>query len=148
MLTFAVPSQNFSFRCHRDGANVYSVNALSFHPIHGTFSTAGSDGTFNFWDKDSKQRLKSFSNVGGPIPCTTFNRNGSIFAYAVSYDWSKVGGFRVLDMERNKHARLTRLTRQGYTGRTMPTVGGQNADRIFLHAAKDEDVRPRVLKKR
>lgn len=26
--------------------------------IHHTFATAGSDGAFNFWDKDSKQRLK------------------------------------------------------------------------------------------
>ena len=48
---------NFSFRCHRDTPttnqrdpiNVYSVNAISFHPQHGTFSTAGSDGSFHFW---------------------------------------------------------------------------------------------------
>jgi len=66
------------------------VNAISFHPLHGTFSTAGSDGTFNFWDKDSKQRLKGFSNIGSPISATTFNRNGTFFAYAAAYDWSKV----------------------------------------------------------
>ena len=84
-------SKNFSFKCHRDESkNVYSVNDISFHPMYGTFSTAGSDGTVSFWDKDSKQRLKPFSNVNGTIPCTTFNRNGNIFAYAVSYDWSKV----------------------------------------------------------
>jgi WD40 repeat protein len=85
-------SKNFSFKCHRDNSNnVYAVNAISFHPIHGTFSTAGADGTFSFWDKDSKQRLKPFPSVNGQIPCTSFNRNGTIFAYAVSYDWSKVG---------------------------------------------------------
>jgi mRNA export factor len=84
-----VARNNFSFKCHRDNSQVYSVNAISFHPVHGTFSTAGSDGTFNFWDKDSKQRLKMFPSVGAPIPCTTFNRNGTIFAYAASYDWSK-----------------------------------------------------------
>lgn len=84
-------SKNFSFRCHRDESkNVFSVNAINFHPTYGTFSTAGSDGTVSFWDKDSKQRLKPFSNVNGTIPCTAFNRNGAIFAYAVSYDWSKV----------------------------------------------------------
>jgi len=83
---------NFSFKCHRDTANnVFSVNAISFHPLFGTFSTAGSDGTFNFWDKDSKQRLKQFNNVGGPIISSAFSRNGSIFAYAMGYDWSKVG---------------------------------------------------------
>jgi WD40 repeat protein len=84
-------SKNFSFKCHRDEAkNIFSVNALSFHPTYGTFSTAGADGTVSFWDKDSKQRLKAFSNVNGTIPCTAFNRTGNIFAYAVSYDWSKV----------------------------------------------------------
>lgn len=29
--------------------------------VQGTFATAGSDGAFNFWDKDSKQRLKVLS---------------------------------------------------------------------------------------
>jgi mRNA export factor len=85
---------NFSFKCHRDPptnnvVNVYSVNDISFHPVHGTFSTAGSDGTFHFWDKDAKHRLKGYPNVGGSIVATTFNKTGSIFAYAISYDWSK-----------------------------------------------------------
>ncbi len=51
--------------------------------------TAGSDGAFNFWDKDSKQRLKAMLKSSQPIPCGTFNRDGSIYAYAVSYDWSR-----------------------------------------------------------
>ena len=80
---------NFSFKCHRDDKNVYSVNDISFHPGYGTFSTAGSDGCFNFWDKDSKQRLKVAPSVGTPISATAFNYNGSIFSYAASYDWSK-----------------------------------------------------------
>ncbi|KAK1828358.1 WD40-repeat-containing domain protein [Podospora conica] len=87
-------SLNFSFKCHRDppqgnSTNVYAVNDISFHPQHGTFSTAGSDGTFHFWDKDAKHRLKGYPNVGGSIASTTFNKTGSIFAYAISYDWSK-----------------------------------------------------------
>ncbi|KAF2461270.1 putative nuclear pore complex protein [Lineolata rhizophorae] len=87
---------NFSFKCHRqnepnqrDSAKVYSVNAISFHPVHGTFSTAGSDGTFHFWDKDAKHRLKGYPEVGGSISATDFNCKGTIFTYAVSYDWSK-----------------------------------------------------------
>ncbi|KAF3675216.1 Protein RAE1 [Capsicum annuum] len=56
---------------------------------HGTFATAGSDGAFNFWDKDSKQRLKAMSRCSQPIPCSAFNNDGSIYAYAVCYDWSK-----------------------------------------------------------
>ncbi|KAH9715607.1 protein RAE1 [Citrus sinensis] len=82
-------SKNFTFKCHRDGSEIYSVNSLNFHPIHHTFATAGSDGAFNFWDKDSKQRLKAMSRCGQPIPCSTFNTDGSIFAYSVCYDWSK-----------------------------------------------------------
>jgi len=89
-------SLNFSFKCHRqqdpsarDVAKVYSVNAISFHPQHGTFSTAGSDGTFHFWDKDAKHRLKGYPEVGGSITATGFSKDGNIFAYAISYDWSK-----------------------------------------------------------
>lgn len=87
-------TSNFSFKCHRDPpqgnvTNVYSVNDISFHPQHGTFSTAGSDGTFHFWDKDAKHRLKGYPTVGGSITATTFNQSGSIFAYAIGYDWSK-----------------------------------------------------------
>ncbi|KAF2718198.1 WD40 repeat-like protein [Polychaeton citri CBS 116435] len=87
---------NFSFKCHRQTSttdrnvsDVYSVNAISFHPEHGTFSTAGSDGAFHFWDKDAKHRLKGYPSVGAPITATDFNRTGAIFAYAISYDWSK-----------------------------------------------------------
>lgn len=120
----------FSFRCHRklpNGApanstrttllnsetHLYAVNSISFHPIYGTFSTAGSDGTFCFWDKDAKQRLKNFPNVGACITATAFNRNGSIFAYARGYDWS-----------------------QGYQGNRpdYPTD-------IKLHSVKDEEIK-------
>ncbi|KAF3674393.1 mRNA export factor [Capsicum annuum] len=82
-------SKNFTFKCHREGNEIYAVNSLNFHPTHGTFATAGSDGSFNFWDKDSKQRLKAMSRCSQPIPCSAFNNDGSIYAYAVCYDWSK-----------------------------------------------------------
>lgn len=85
----AQASRNFTFKCHRDQSDVYAVNSIAFHPTYGTFATAGADGAFNFWDKDSKQRLKAMSRANAPIPCGTFNRDGSIYAYAVSYDWSK-----------------------------------------------------------
>lgn len=93
-LTYCSNRSNFSFKCHRDPVqnnvvNVHAVNDISFHPVHGTFSTAGSDGTFHFWDKDAKHRLKGYPNVGGSITSTKFNKTGSIFAYAICYDWSK-----------------------------------------------------------
>jgi len=82
-------TKNFAFKCHREANDIYAVNSLTFHPTYGTFATTGSDGTFNFWDKDSRQRLKAFTKCSAPIPCGSFNKEGSIFAYAVSYDWSK-----------------------------------------------------------
>lgn len=85
----AQSSKNFTFKCHREGNDIFSVNSLNFHPVHHTFATAGSDGAFNFWDKDSKQRLKAFSRCPQPISCSTFNNDGSIFAYGVCYDWSR-----------------------------------------------------------
>ncbi|CAH8392654.1 unnamed protein product [Eruca vesicaria subsp. sativa] len=69
----AQQNKNFTFKCHRDGNEIYSVNALNFHPVQGTFATAGSDGAFNFWDKDSKQRLKAMSRCSQPIPCSSLS---------------------------------------------------------------------------
>lgn len=90
--------KNFSFKCHREERQgndgkpfsfVYSVNSIAFHPM-GTFATCGSDGAYTFWDKDSKQRLKMFKNANQPVTAGAFNATGTIFAYALSYDWSKV----------------------------------------------------------
>ncbi|RZC46970.1 hypothetical protein C5167_039920 [Papaver somniferum] len=81
--------KHFSFDCHREGEKVYSVNSLNFHPVYHTFASAGSDGAFNFWDKDSKLRLKAMSRCNNPITCSAFTSDGLIYAYAVCYDWSK-----------------------------------------------------------
>lgn len=62
---------------------------LCIPSVHSTFSTAGSDGGFNFWDKDNKHRLKPFQRMNQPITATAFSADGNIFAYAVGYDWSK-----------------------------------------------------------
>eukprot|EP01098_Paradermamoeba_levis_P007098 TRINITY_DN2951_c0_g1_i1.p1 TRINITY_DN2951_c0_g1~~TRINITY_DN2951_c0_g1_i1.p1 ORF type:complete len:339 (+),score=75.17 TRINITY_DN2951_c0_g1_i1:124-1140(+) len=84
--------KNFIFKCHRETNNnttdVYAVNGIAFHPV-GTFATCGSDGVYNFWDKDSKQRLKYTPKFNLPISSCSFNNDGNLFAYAVSYDWSK-----------------------------------------------------------
>ena len=61
----------------------------------------------------------AFDQAPGPISATAFNRNGSIFAYAVSYDWSK-----------------------GYTGMT---AGHPN--KIMLHACKEDEVKKRPAKR-
>ncbi|KAK8113226.1 WD40 repeat-like protein [Apiospora sp. TS-2023a] len=122
-------SNDFTFKCHRSAPNnkqttkVYTVNDVQFHPVHTTvFATAGSDGAFVFWDRESRHRRAHYDEPattdlppavvataaaknnkpfakgsaqqggGGPtraaITTTAFNRDGSLFAYAVGYDWS------------------------------------------------------------
>ncbi|KAL6937869.1 RNA export factor gle2 [Hanseniaspora osmophila] len=129
----------FSFKCHRPNtqtvggtssslgsassgpvgksspAYVYAVNSISFHPTYGTFATAGGDGSINFWDKDLRHRLKGFPSFKAPISVGTFNRSGSIYAYAISYDWA-----------------------QGHNGRKpeYPNV-------IRLHQSSDDEVKER-----
>ena len=53
-------------------------------------ATVGSDGKFNFWDRDNRNLLKRSEAMEQSISCCAFNHTGQIFAYAVSYDWSKV----------------------------------------------------------
>lgn len=83
--------RNFAFKCHRLNNNndIYSVNAIDFHPKYGTFATVGSDGTYNFWDKDARQRVGKFKQINQTLSAGIFSPEGSIFSYAVSYDWSK-----------------------------------------------------------
>jgi len=112
-------ADNFAFRCHRENNNndLYAVNSISFHPIFGTFATAGADGTYNFWDKDSRQRLKQFPKGPQPIPCAAFNNDGTIYAYASSYDWSKGA--------------------ENYNP-------AQSKNSIFLHSVVELEVKPRA----
>eukprot|EP01083_Nonionella_stella_P132731 403551_1 len=84
---FDNPKLSFAFKCHRSDDKIYPVNSIAFHPL-GTFSTAGGDGNFLFWDKDAKQRLKLFKPLSVPIVDCKFNKDGTIFAYACAYDWS------------------------------------------------------------
>jgi len=81
-------SANFAFKCHRNDKDIYAINDIAFHNL-GTFATCGSDGNYIFWDKDSKQKLKSFSPCPLPVTCCEFNPGGNLFAYAMGYDWSK-----------------------------------------------------------
>jgi mRNA export factor len=65
-----------------------------------------------------KDLFSAFDQVEGPITTTAFNHTGSIFAYAISYDWSK-----------------------GHQGMTPG-----HPNKLMLHACKDEEVRKRNKK--
>eukprot|EP00056_Hartaetosiga_gracilis_P022708 m.32495 g.32495 ORF g.32495 m.32495 type:complete len:335 (+) comp9787_c0_seq1:287-1291(+) len=105
---------SFSFKCHRDNQNVYTVNAVGFHNRTSTLVTAGSDGNILFWDKNNKRKTNTLPKAQSPITCVTFSNdeNNSIFAYGVGYDWS-----------------------MGYEGRT------KSPDTIMLHIMEEKDVK-------
>ena len=85
--------RNFAFKCHRETqdaragqtglCNIYAVNSIAFHHL-GTFATAGSDGVYNYWDKDSKQRLMQFKKASQTISTACFSPSGGLYAYALS----------------------------------------------------------------
>ncbi|XP_077495628.1 ribonucleic acid export 1 [Amblyomma americanum] len=89
------PKDNFTFKCHRANGTtngfqeIFAVNDIAFHPVHMTLATVGSDGKFSFWDKDARTKLKTSEQMEQPVTRCCFNARGEIFAYAVSYDWSK-----------------------------------------------------------
>lgn len=76
--------------------------------------------TLSLRDKDAKHRLKGYPSVSGTIPATAFNRNGTIFAYAVSYDWSK-----------------------GHAGNNP-----QYPNKVMLHPIKEDEAKPRPAAKK
>ncbi|KAJ1024313.1 hypothetical protein NDA18_004483 [Ustilago nuda] len=106
--------KKFAFKCHRranadhpevarNESHLYPVNCIAFN-VHGTFATGGADGSINFWCKQSRTRLKTMETKGPanapkellktnpakqPITAIAFNRDATIFAYAVGYDWHK-----------------------------------------------------------
>jgi len=82
-------SKNFAFKCHRSNDEIFAVNSLDFHPTMGTFASCGGDGSFAFWDKEHRQRLKQGNSCHYPVTSGKFNGAGDLFAYAVSYDWSR-----------------------------------------------------------
>ncbi|KER19729.1 putative nucleoporin GLE2 [Opisthorchis viverrini] len=86
---------NFTFKCHRSSApvngyhEIYAVNDMAFHPVHGTLATVGSDGYYSFWDKDARTKLRSSESPDQPLTCCVFDPKGQVFCYASGYDWSK-----------------------------------------------------------
>jgi len=86
----AQQGENFTFRCHRQGKEVFLVNDISFHPDGSQFATCGSDGFVIWWNKDKREKMNmEIPRGNAPITCCSFNSNGSLFGYAVGYDWSQ-----------------------------------------------------------
>lgn len=54
---------------------------------HGTFASAGGDGTVSIWDHSAKKRLKQYPKYPLGVQDIVFSNDGSRLAIAVSYGW-------------------------------------------------------------
>ncbi|OIW31810.1 WD40 repeat-like protein [Coniochaeta ligniaria NRRL 30616] len=84
-------SRKYAFKCHRQtapdeeggGDVVYPVNALAFHPVYGTFASAGGDGTVALWDAEAKRRMRQYQRFPNSIAAVDFSRDGKFLAIGV-----------------------------------------------------------------
>ncbi|CAH1761490.1 6318_t:CDS:2 [Entrophospora sp. SA101] len=88
-----IQARKYAFKCHRkviDGVDtVYPVNALAFHPIHGTFASGGADGTVNIWDGFNKKRILQYPQYPTSIASLDFSKDGQFLAIASSYTFEE-----------------------------------------------------------
>mmetsp|Transcript_44978 Transcript_44978/g.101183 ORF Transcript_44978/g.101183 Transcript_44978/m.101183 type:complete len:329 (+) Transcript_44978:104-1090(+) len=80
----------YAFKCHRvkeasGSETVHPVNALAYHPTHGTFATGGSDGGVCVWDGYAKKRLWRLNPFDTSISSLAFSADGQQLAIGVSY---------------------------------------------------------------
>lgn len=80
----------YAFKCHRvktesAGEMIHPVNAIAFHPIHGTFATGGSDGGVCVWDAYAKKRLWRLNPFETSVSSLSFSEDGAMLAIGVSY---------------------------------------------------------------
>lgn len=97
----SVQQGKYAFKCHREPCAgptpldppcelVYSVNAVAFHPVHGTFATGGSDGVVSVWDAKNRKRVKQLSpKYPSSISSLTFSHDGQWLAVASSYGFEE-----------------------------------------------------------
>jgi len=82
-------SRKYAFKCHRQASPegidvVYPVNALAFHPVHGTFASGGGDGFVALWDGVAKRRIRQYQRYQSSVSALSFSGDGRHLAVAVS----------------------------------------------------------------
>ncbi|RMZ89711.1 hypothetical protein DV736_g3062, partial [Chaetothyriales sp. CBS 134916] len=81
-------ARKYAFKCHRQPVDdvdvVYPVNAISFHPIYGTFATGGGDGVVAIWDAIAKRRIRIYPKLASSVAALSFSANGKFLATAIS----------------------------------------------------------------
>ncbi|RFU31174.1 hypothetical protein B7463_g5160, partial [Scytalidium lignicola] len=83
-------ARKYAFKCHRqpapegDGTDiVYPVNALTFHPVHGTFASGGGDGIVALWDAVAKRRIRQYQKYPASVAALAFSSDGRYLAVGV-----------------------------------------------------------------
>ena len=82
-------ARKYAFKCHRQANEqgvdvVYPVNALAFHPRHGTFASGGGDGFVALWDGVAKRRIRQYQRYASSVSALGFSGDGKFLAVGVS----------------------------------------------------------------
>ncbi|KAI1386679.1 mitotic checkpoint protein BUB3 [Hypoxylon trugodes] len=88
-------ARKYAFKCHRTAQPasttsdtpvdvVFPVNALAFHPVHGsTFASGGGDATVALWDAEAKRRMKVYQKFADSVAALAFSADGRYLAVGV-----------------------------------------------------------------
>lgn len=89
----AAQARKYAFKCHRRDVGgvqtLFPVNALAFHPLHGTFASGGCDAVVNVWDGANKKRICRYPAYPTSVAALDFNRDGTMLAVAASYTFEE-----------------------------------------------------------
>ncbi len=82
-------ARKYAFKCHRQASPegvdvVYPVNALAFHPVHGTFASGGGDGLVALWDGVGKRRIRQYQRYAASVAALCFSGDGKYLAVGIS----------------------------------------------------------------
>lgn len=87
-----IQKSHITFKAHKteekDTTVLHPVNTLNFHPTdEAWFSTSGADGSINFWNHVTKNKIKTFNYNSNPVCCASVSYAGNYIAYALGNDW-------------------------------------------------------------
>lgn len=86
-------ARKYAFKCHREKVGgvdtAYPVNAIAYHPVHGTFATGGADGAVHVWDGERRKRVCSLKKAATSVAALAFSSDGELLAMASSYTYEQ-----------------------------------------------------------